>query len=327
MTIRRLRAFIAAGRYLNLTHASRELKITQPALSRELKLLRNDIGIVLFHRVSHGIQLTPEGSEFLRDIESLLQQLDFLFEKYKKTDLTRGEETLRLGASHGPSAGLLPSVMAQFQKLYPSVGFKLYTGTSSEIEDLLLKEKIDIAITSNVSRHPSFQSIHLRNETLCVFVPTTHPLASIDKLTLAAISRFPLIVRIRRNGDSRTEDLITTLRHIGLNSPVAMRCESLDSVKAAVRQGAGVGILHADLLSQEVKRKEFRILPLDGIPLTYPSYVLHSRTKPPSRMTQAFVTLLQASPTIDQPQRASLWKNPGRRAKISERSAGRASIP
>lgn len=254
--------------------------------------------------------------------QAALHQLELLWTKHTRKGVARGYAELSIGANHGPSVGLLPAAMAEFGRSHPLVNLKLYTGTSSEIEDLLLKAKIDIAITSNARRHSRFNSTPFRDEKLCIFAPIDHPLAREGAVTAADISAYALVIRTRRDGDSRTEDLIAKLREVGLTSPIAMRCESFDSVKAAVRQRAGLGILHHDLLHEEVRRKEFVILELAGVDMTYRSYILYSRNNSLSAHAQEFLTFLRLN--RDRPERQS--KPRGRARRIPQQQLRSLSL-
>jgi DNA-binding transcriptional LysR family regulator len=295
MTLRRFEIFVSVAKHLSLTRAAHELHVSQPAISHELKRLQKNIGAALIKkRPGGGIELTKAGIDFRTDVELILSQLNTLRTKFGPTAAKQEDRNLILAASHGLSAFLLPSLMTRFKQAQPSVNLNLYSGTSREIESLLHKGKIDIAIIAKSERVANFASEPFRKEQFSIFVPAGHPLTRMKKITPGELSRVPLVVRLRKDGESRTQDVLAKLRAIGCTPKVSMCCESFDAVKATVKNGAGIGILHRDLLREEVRRKELSILSTKGFELGYTSYILYSKETPLSREAQDFLTLLRA---------------------------------
>src|SRR5689334_11707652 len=103
MSMDRFQLFVSAAKYLSVTRAAREHHISQPAVSRHLKMLQDDFGITLFKRKGRGIELTESGRTFLKEVTMILLQV----EQLKKNHRRKNTESLTISATRGPSAALL----------------------------------------------------------------------------------------------------------------------------------------------------------------------------------------------------------------------------
>src|SRR5688572_14434106 len=148
MTLRWLEVFLVVAKHLNVTLASNELYVTQPAISQQLTRLQDAIGARLIKKTRTGIALTPIGALFLKDAEAIRSQLDLLETKYAGLAANQDEEVLTIGASYGPSTSLIPTLMTQFFASHPTVKLDLYRVERARIENLLMKSKIDFAVTT-----------------------------------------------------------------------------------------------------------------------------------------------------------------------------------
>ena len=120
MEMRHLRYFLAVAEALSFTKAALQLRVVQPALSRQLQNLEDEIGVDLLHRSPRGVTLTAEGKLFLEEVRELLRRADEAVEKVRA--LTRGEiGELHIDYAPSPSVEILPPALAAFQKVAPRV--------------------------------------------------------------------------------------------------------------------------------------------------------------------------------------------------------------
>jgi DNA-binding transcriptional LysR family regulator len=171
----------------------------------------------------------------------------------------------------------------------------LKAGTSLEIEALVLDASVELAIIADPLRSPLLEMELFRKAILSVFVAPDHPLAKRKKIDPRELTALPLIIRGGRNSRNWTDELLRGLITTGLKPNVRMRLESPDLVKAAVRNGAGAGILYRDVIDVEVQRGMFKVLEVTGVDLTCSSYIVYSKEKPLSRRAQDFLTILRAA--------------------------------
>ena len=293
MNLQQFRVFASVARNHSITKASLELHSSQSALSQHLKNLQAQFGI-LFQKNGRRLELTHHGQSLLNEIEPLVSQLYAIEKKYGANSSEPNVQSLTVAVSHGPSVSLLPSLLARFRNLHPSAALTLHTGSSRGIEESLLASKVDIGIVTNPTLISAFWMEPYRMETVTGFVPAGHPLAKKHKIAWADISATPLVVMVRQ-GQSRIEELFTRSEKEDLNLNIALRCESAESVKEAVRSGAGVGILYYDVVKREIDRGEFKVVKLAGIDLTGRSYIVYLKEKPLSSIAREFLALLRGA--------------------------------
>ena len=145
MELRHLRYFLAVGEALNFTKASAQLRVAQPALSRQMQDLEDEIGVDLLRRSPRGVTLTAEGKLFLEEARELLKRADESVEKVRA--LARGEYgELRVGYAPTPTVELLPPALAAFQKAVPRVKLLLHDLSSDELITGLRDASLELAI-------------------------------------------------------------------------------------------------------------------------------------------------------------------------------------
>ena len=233
-----IRLFISTAKHLSITQAAREFHISQSAASRKLNQLEKELKCKLFKPHGRGIELTDSGRSFFEKIVPIMFQL----EDATKNIREKSTESISIGACRGPSAILLPSLMARLRETHPSVRLNLYTGNSSEALEWLKASIVDLAVITSPPKSPLFEVEPYRCEPLIAFVAPSHPLAK-NNGKARALSDIPLIVRAERPERTRTENELNGLQKDAQNLKIAMRCGSSRSVKEAVRTGVGVAIL------------------------------------------------------------------------------------
>src|SRR5436309_16040894 len=150
MELRHLRYFLAVGEALNFTKAAAQLRGAQPALSRQVQDLEEEIGVDLLHRSSRGVTLTAEGKLFLEEVRELLKHADESIERVRA--LARGEYgELHIGYAPVPSTEILPPTLAAFQKAVPRVKVLLHDLSSDELIAGLQNATLELAVMVNSS--------------------------------------------------------------------------------------------------------------------------------------------------------------------------------
>ena len=199
MTIDAIRLFILTAKHLNITKAAREFRTTQSTASRRLTQFQTDLGMKLLKNNGRGIELTRSGRTYLNEVLPIFSQFQALQEKY-----TPSQESITIAASYRASKYLLPALMTEFSKKHPSANLTLRTRSSREIEKLLLESKVDLAITTNPTVGLlSFFTEPYCKERLTAFVAANHPIAQMKSMRASNIGTIPIIIKFRREGQSR----------------------------------------------------------------------------------------------------------------------------
>ena len=293
MTLERIRLFILSAKHRNITQAARELHISQSAASRQLKRLEEKLATKLFKKNGRGRKLTRSGQAFLNEVSPLWSQFEELEKKY-----SRSADSITIAATHRPSKYLIPALITRFSNNHPAAKLTLLTRSSFEIEKLLIDETVDLAIITNpTSSMSSFVTEPYYRESLTAFVAANHPLAHIRSLGATADGTIPLIVKCRRDGQSRVEQQLQGFEKQGMKFKVVMRCESPEVVKEFVRQGAGVGLLYLNSIRQGIERGAFKTLQLPALDIVGQIYIVYSKEKPLTRLARELLLFLRMSVT------------------------------
>src|SRR5579863_5068563 len=195
MELRHLRYFVAVAEALNFTKAAARLRVAQPALSRQVSDLEEELGVDLLKRTSHGVLLTAEGKLFLEETRETLKHADESVTKVRA--LARGElGELHVGFLAPLDLHILPRALAEFQKTTPGVKVALHDLGSDELCEELRNGKLDLAVMmepsgeltagiafEEIGRYPFF-----------VAMAPGHPLARMNSVSVEMLAKQPLAV-------------------------------------------------------------------------------------------------------------------------------------
>src|SRR3984893_11120763 len=150
VTLRQMRVFAAVARHLSFTRAARELHLTQPAVSQQVKLLEDEVGLPLFEKLGRKVQLAPAGEELLR---YATQTLELMREATESLAAMRGLKrgVLKLGAV-STAKYFAPSLLSAFTPAYPEVTIKFAVGNREEIIKQMAANEIDLVIMGRPPR-------------------------------------------------------------------------------------------------------------------------------------------------------------------------------
>ncbi len=198
MELRHLRYFAAVAAHGSFNRAAATLHLTQPALSRQVKDLEDELGVRLLVRGTNAVTLTGAGEVFYEEARDLLARAD------KAMQRVRGEcrnEVLRVGYAPSLSAGILPGALEKFQAATPGVRIELADLSSREMHELANAGRLDLLIAPEPSTLdvPGFQWSELRRLSPVLVMPESHPLAKLKKIAPGRLRDLPLIGLGREN--------------------------------------------------------------------------------------------------------------------------------
>jgi DNA-binding transcriptional LysR family regulator len=294
VTLNQISLFAAVAKHISVTKASQEFRVSQPWVSTQLKQLEVHYATKLYRKVGRGIEITDMGRRLLRDIAPILDQVARLENQFAQLPIKATRETLSVGGSFSACAALLPSLLAGFRLTRPEVDLIIRTGTSDELEHLLLAADLDLAVTLRAAPSAKLFSEPLRQERIVLFVLSSHPLTRRKNLQLADVLAEPLIIRGGSGSSGVTDDALTHLCAQGVEPKIGMRCDGPTAIKAAVREKMGVGMLFADSIKAEVKRGEFKILEVRNLELEGHSYIIYPKNKALAPPAREFFELLRS---------------------------------
>ncbi len=193
MELRHLRYFEAVARYSHVTRAAAELHIAQPALSKQISQLEQELGVALFDRVGRNVRLTEAGEALLPHARAVMAQVE----------AARAEMAERIGLSKGratvgtpPTAGtqLLPPVLAAFNKRYPGIELRLHEAGVQTLLDLLETGLTDVAVVTLPVEDSSLTVVPLFTEEMVVAVWAEHHLAHCGEVAFSDLRGEPWVL-------------------------------------------------------------------------------------------------------------------------------------
>ncbi len=260
MKLQQLRYLAAVAQSdLNITAAAAKLRATQPAVSKQLKLLEEELGFEIFVRAGRAItRITPAGERVIAHALRLLREarnIKGISDELR--DYSRG--SLAVGTTHTQARYALPEVVRQFRAKYPEVQFHLHQGTSEQIAAMAELDRVDLVITTGA--HELFTTYvrlpwyHWRRRFV---VPVGHPLAEIVSPSLEQLAAFPLI------GDPGASGLEDAFAGAGHRANIVLSARDADVIKTYVRMGLGVGVI-ADVAIDSAADGDLIVLDTEGL--------------------------------------------------------------
>src|SRR2546427_6381615 len=191
MELHQLRYFVAVAELRHFTRAAQNLRIAQPSVSRAIRVLEEDLGTPLFHRMKGNVGLTSAGEVLLPWARRVLADVDgAALEVRELADLRRGR--LAVGATPSLTTTLLPPALARFHAAFPGVELVLHEAGSRDLVRELEQGALDIALVILPLRHETLETTPLLREELVVAVAPDHALASRQTIAIADLRGVPL---------------------------------------------------------------------------------------------------------------------------------------
>ncbi len=243
MKLQQLRYLIAIARNrLNISAAADSLYTSQPGVSKQLKLLEEELGVQLFNRNGkHLTHITPAGRQIIARAEVILQEVENIRSLAGEfQDDQRG--TLSLATTHTQARYALPSVVREFRRVYPEVTLSMHQGSPQQIAEMAASGEVDFAIaTEALELFEDLVMLPCYKWNRCVLVTPKHPLAKVDPLELEAVASYPIVTYVF--GFTGRSQLDEAFDAKNLRAHVVFTATDADVIKTYVRLGLGIGII------------------------------------------------------------------------------------
>jgi LysR family cys regulon transcriptional activator len=233
-----------ARRGLNVSDAAAALFTSQPGVSKQIRLLEEELGVEVF--VRHGkrlVGITEPGRAILTIAERMLRDMDNLRSVGQEFS-NEASGRLTIATTHTQARYALPPVVRAFLQKFPGVSLSLHQGNPTQVCEMVLEGEADIAIaTEGMDDGPELAVLPCTQWNRCVVVPAGHPLLEEKILTLEAIANYPIITYdYAFTGRSRINKAFAAR---GLNPNVVISAIDSDVIKTYVEMGLGIGIVAA----------------------------------------------------------------------------------
>lgn len=260
MELRQLRYFVAVAQEQNFTRAARRLNIAQPPLSRQIRQLEHETGVLLIERGLRPVRLTEAGKLFY---DQAVQALDHVERMVEMTRRLAAAARPRIGIGFVSSTlyGYLPEVIRRYRVERPEVEISLLELTSLEQIPALKEGRIDVGFGRIPHGDPQVDRVLMRNEPLLAALPATHPLAARADLRLADLAHLPLVVYPKAPRPSYADQVLALYRACGLRPPLVHEVKELQTALGLVAAESGVALVPASVA--RLRRDNVVYAPLD----------------------------------------------------------------
>lgn len=252
--LRQIRTFVHVAELGSISAAAERLHVAQPALSRQLQSLEQELGVRLFQRHGRGMALTEAGSLVLARSTGLLNGLEEMREELRhNAGAPSGEVSFALPPS--VADGLSVPLVERFSSRFPQVKLSISTGYSGYVLDWLLRGQVDVAVLYDTATSPTLRSRRLMLERLYLIEADEN--AEAAPVPVAELSLRRLILPRPQHGLRRLLDAVATQQGVVLD-PV-IEADSLPLQLELVRRGFGATVLPAMAVGQDLRRGGFSI--------------------------------------------------------------------
>ena len=284
VTLRQLKVFSAAARHLNFGKAAREMHLTPPAVSMQIRELESQVGLPLFERQGKTVSLTVTGEYLLvyvRKILATLKDADDALARF------RGIEAGRLTVGMVSTAKyFVPRLLAKFRQEYPHVEVRLSVGNREQLVTQLQNSEVDLAVMGRPPRDMATRAEPFAAHPLGIVVAPGHPLLAGDEMPAEALSHFAFIIREPGSGTRAAFEEYQRQYHLDL--PTMTEMDSNETIKQAVMAGMGVSFLSLHTIGLELRSGLIAVPPVEGLPLVRRWYVVNSLSKLLSPAAETF---------------------------------------
>ncbi|EED36706.1 transcriptional regulator, LysR family [Luminiphilus syltensis NOR5-1B] len=227
---------------LNVSATAQSLFTSQPGISKQIRLLEDELGVEVFARSGkHLTHITPAGEVILELAGEILRKSQSIKRVAQEfSDETSGN--LAIATTHTQARYALPSVIGEFIKRFPDVSLHMQQGTPTQIAQMAADGVVDFAIaTEALGLMSDLITLPCYRWNRCVVVPKDHPLTKLDKLTLESVAEHPIVTyTFGFTGRSKLDEAFSSR---DLTPKVVFTAVDADVIKTYVRLGLGIGII------------------------------------------------------------------------------------
>lgn len=250
-SLRRLRYFRAVARTLNFRAAARELNITQPALSRAIAQLEDELEVRLFDRSTGRVKLTRAGRTFTIECDRVLAALESAMEETRR--VARGEiGSLAIGYTDTAMAGAIPDIIETFRKASPGVTIRLYQVPTNAQVEMLRSGQLDVGLLTGPVDRRAFCAVTVQRDRLVMLAPADHRLAGRQSLKLHELAGEPFVLGDQTDWFIYNRSLLELCERAGFAPRVVQTAPESQAIIGLVSCGLGVTIMpecHARVLN------------------------------------------------------------------------------
>lgn len=227
---------------LNVSATAQSLYTSQPGISKQIRLLEDELGVEVFSRSGkHLTRITPAGEAILKVAGDILSQVGSI-KKIAQEFSNEHKGDLSIATTHTQARYVLPNVISRFMNNFPDVSLHMHQGTPAQISELASDGTVDFAIaTEALEHHPDLIMMPCYSWNRIVVVPKNHPLCEESNVTLERLAEYPIVTYVK--GFTGRSKLDNAFKEAGLSPNIVFTASDADVIKTYVKLGLGIGIV------------------------------------------------------------------------------------
>jgi len=289
LNFKRLTSFMRIADMGSLSRAADRMRVAQPALSRQMRLLEADLGVDLFDRHRRGMSLTPEGKELRSRLSGPLRQIDQVIEDIRSLSAEAGSN-IAIGLPPTVSIVMAGSLAKRVVGQAPNVSLRVVEGYAAHLVDWLQRGEIDVAILYGPAVDLQLKTEELIVEDICLVGAADSPLSPDRSVSLEHVTQLPLILPSRPHGLRVVAD--NAADKAGIRLDIRFQADSFILMKELVESGLGYSMMPLSAISREVDAGRLRWAPIKGPPVRR-HLVLATQPETRSRSARILATLVR----------------------------------
>lgn len=238
-----LKVFITVADKKNFSKAAKALNLTQPAISFQIQTLEQYYQTMLFDRVNRHVKLTEAG-ELLLEYALSMNDLQSQLERKMQQLTGHVKGTLMIGASRTVGEYIMPYIICAFKNEYTDVDITLEIYNTKHVEELVLSNHLDVGLVESQVKHDELMFQSILEDELVVVVPTTHPWAERNEVTLDELAGEPFIIREPGSGSRLVFEQALIDAEFDVESlNIIMEIGNITAIKSAIISGLGISVM------------------------------------------------------------------------------------
>lgn len=298
LNLNQVRVFYHVAKNLSFTLAAKDLFITQPAVTAQIKAFEDYCNIKLFKKRGRNIYLTEEGKtlyQYVRQIFEYEREIEHVIEDMH--ELKRG--ILRVGTSKAYARYFMPFLLSHFHGIFPDIKIFLDEGSSLDMIRSLLKFRNEVAIIAMAQQHPDVCFIPFSQEELVLIFSPRHPLSGRTEVSVRDFADEPVIMKEKGSGTRKMINELFARHQCAPN--ILMETSNPEFIKQLVERGEGISFLVKESVAVELGEGKLATLPITGEALFLDVSIAYIKDQKLSRPAQAFLDTLGRISPVERP--------------------------
>ena len=288
ITLGQLKAFEAVARLGSFSRAAEELHVTQPAISKKIRLLQEEIGLALIEQVGKRLYLTGAGGELLTTCGDWLETWSRFEQSIADLKgLKQGRLRLCVVTT---SKYFMPRALGPFCDLYPGIDIAMEVVNRDRLLERLARNKDDLYVMGVPPEGSDIESERLMENPLVVLAPAFHPWANRRGILFSELADAAFVMREQGSGTRITVE--REFQQRGLSLRIKLELGSNEAIKQAVAGGLGLAILSRSTIRLDAAQAELVELDVEGFPIRRSWYVVWPKGKQLSVVARTFLVFL-----------------------------------